>query len=282
MPSDDNPRLCGGVFLTYLLDARKQRINARKHYAGESDGLSDTEVFAGLIRVINPGYLVPSGATFKQNTSAYKNCQKSTGTYLPFTGTADARSFCDVVRTNYQVALLRMRAFTDKFIDVGTESRKDEQLVMALIEVIENDDTIGADAEFFAQEDGTPVTKALLIMSTDYCLQAFLVGVWDYILQHCSDNSAGRDTVKLWQPTAGYLDRLSVHNCTAQAENTNDTGTVATEDEQTVIEDATEGCSTDREQKQTQTVNNPVVFNQYGKNGIQIGSVETLVIRHGD
>ncbi len=48
MSNNDYPRLCGGTFLTLVLQALKQRVKARKHYNGERDGLSDPEVLTGL------------------------------------------------------------------------------------------------------------------------------------------------------------------------------------------------------------------------------------------
>ena len=44
MATDERFRLCGGTFLTLLLQARKQRTAARKNSSGERDGLSDGEV----------------------------------------------------------------------------------------------------------------------------------------------------------------------------------------------------------------------------------------------
>lgn len=49
MSIDDYPRLCGGTFFTLVLQALRQRMKAREHYAGDSDGLSDSEVMVGLI-----------------------------------------------------------------------------------------------------------------------------------------------------------------------------------------------------------------------------------------
>ena len=52
MTINEYPRLCGGTFFTLVLQALRQRMNAREHYDGDSDGLSDPEVLVGLIRVI--------------------------------------------------------------------------------------------------------------------------------------------------------------------------------------------------------------------------------------
>ena len=54
MMSYDYPRLCGGTFLTLLLRARKQRVKAREHRQGQHDGLADTDIMIGLVKILNP------------------------------------------------------------------------------------------------------------------------------------------------------------------------------------------------------------------------------------
>jgi len=282
MSINDYPRLCGGVFFTYLLDARKQRAGVREHYMSESDGLSDPEAFADLIRVIYPNYTVPAGKTFKENTSSYKNCRKSAGAHLPLNGTAEARAFDECVRTDYRAVLSRMFSFTDTYLDTETDTKKDEYLVEALIEIISKDASVEADTEFFALEDGTAVSKETLTASTAFCLQAFLVGIWHYILQNRPDNTIGRSTIENWQPTAGFTQKLTVKNCSVQATTSADSEETTSEYAETVIEDATEEQSDSQKQGAKQMGNNQMVFIQNGNNSTQIGSVGTLTIKHGD
>lgn len=62
MSIKEYPRLCGGTFCTLILQALRQRIGAREHYKGDSDGLTDSEFLVGLIKVINPAYKNPGKA----------------------------------------------------------------------------------------------------------------------------------------------------------------------------------------------------------------------------
>ena len=62
MTNSDYPKLCGGTFFILVLQALRQRMKAREHYKGESDGLKDPNVLVGLIKVINPDYQEPSDA----------------------------------------------------------------------------------------------------------------------------------------------------------------------------------------------------------------------------
>lgn len=94
-----------------------------------------------------------------------------------------------------------MVSFTDDFLEVGTSSKKDEYLVKALVEIIRDDEDMPATAVFYINEDGSPSTKAQLLAITAVCFQAFLVGVWHYILMNRPDNTLGHSTITDWTPT---------------------------------------------------------------------------------
>ena len=103
-------RLCGGTFLSLLINARKQRMGVREHYKGESDGLSDPSILLALIKVVYPDYAdltQTTKASFKTATSRYKMCQSNGGTYIPLDDATIAVSFDNTVQTNYAVAFVR-------------------------------------------------------------------------------------------------------------------------------------------------------------------------------
>ena len=195
MPEQSIPYLCGGVFLTHLMKAHPSRKGVREHYMGEHDGLSDPETMLAFIQVMSPDFTAPAGGTFKENTSAYKNCRKECGTYLPFSeDSAEVHAFDECVRNDYQTALSRMAAFADGFLDVDTTSKKDERLVKTLVEIIRNDIIPDTDM-FYINEDGSPSTREQILAATEICFQPFLVGVWHYILFHRPTNILGRSTI---------------------------------------------------------------------------------------
>lgn len=70
--TNEYPCLCGGTFFTLVLQALRQRMNAREHYKGDSDGLSDPEVLVGLIKVINPAYTNPGKEKLRAIVNNYK------------------------------------------------------------------------------------------------------------------------------------------------------------------------------------------------------------------
>jgi hypothetical protein len=275
------PYLCGGVFITQLMNARKQRRSVRDHYAGHGDGLSDPKTMEAFIKVMSPDFRMPAGGTFKENTSAYKNCRKNHGTHLPFgTAAPEVRAFDDDVRRSYQIVLLNMISFTDSFLAVGTSEKKDESLIKELVEIIGADEEIPDDALFFINENGLPSTKTQLLSATSVCFQAFLIGVWHYILLNRPDNRRGRDTINGWEPS--YSDTLVERVYAATSVASSEEPVEAEEPEEPVVESFKESdeCGNAHEGNTTQMLDHPAVFNQYGNNGVQIGSVGTLVIRH--
>jgi uncharacterized protein (UPF0216 family) len=199
MPDQRTPYLCGGVFLTQLMQARKPRAGVREHYAGDSDGLSDPETMLAFIKVMSPDFTAPVGQTFKENHLHIRIAGRQQ--YL-FTISVDSGR-CELlmivfVRLRYGIDALGV--VTDDFLEVGTSAKKDEYLVKALVEIIRNDKDIPADTMFYINEDGLPSTKKQLLTITAVCFQAFLVGVWHYIIMNRQDNTLGRSTIIDWTP----------------------------------------------------------------------------------
>ena len=207
MTKGDNPRLCGGTFFVLVLQALKQRVKARQHYKGEMDGLSDPEVLIGLIKVINPDYQEPKEGALKGKTNDFKSCKTSTGQYLPFGETLEIEAFDERIRNEYQDALGAMTEFVALFLEIGTKVKKDERLVKALIDLIEQDDSIKPDEGFYIEETGQKIKKTALGGLDDVCLPAFLLGVWHYVVVYRKDNSVGRDTYDMWCPENGRAPR---------------------------------------------------------------------------
>lgn len=278
MTINEYPRLCGGTFFTLVLQALQQRMNAREHYDGDSDGLSDPEVLVGLIRVINPTYTDPGKEKLKTIVNNYKRCETSTSTYFPFGDDQVISAFDKTIRNNYQTALNGMIDFVNNFLDVSGTVHKDINLVRALVDLVQQDQTIQAGDEFFIGRNGEKKKKAALGDLKEVCLPSFLLGVWHYIVVNRKNNSIGKKTYNVWCPSAGggqrkyiahmgkgILESLTISYVDIVEEAETDAEPVET----VIIEDTSE-------QQVQQTVNNPFVFNfnQYGNNGTQIGHVE--------
>jgi hypothetical protein len=191
------PRLCGGTFLVLLLQARKQRSKARNRLSGGSDGLADKEVLKNLIRVAQPEYIEPAPSSFPQNTSDYKSCMISSGTYLPFNDRTFISAFDTQVKTSYETALCHMAEFIDSFLDIEN-TNKNEWLIKALLELIDADKSIDALDLFYINTTGQPVNKTEVYTLSSIQFQPFLLGVWHYIVVNRTDNKIGRHTYEQW------------------------------------------------------------------------------------
>ena len=159
MTSSNYPRLCGGTFFILVLQALRQRMKAREHYKGESDGLKDPNVLIGLIKVINSDYVAPAGDALKTKTNDFKSCKLSKGEYLPFGNTPEIEEFDHRVQNNYGSALSAMSGFVEQFLETGTAVKKDERLVKALIDLIQQDVSILGDEEFYILENGKKIKR---------------------------------------------------------------------------------------------------------------------------
>ena len=277
-------RLCGGTFLSLLINARKQRMCVREHYKGESDGLSDPSVLLALIRVAYPDYsdlTETTKPTFKTATSKYKACQANGGIYIPLDDAAIVNAFDLAVKSSYFDVLHRMHTFADLLIDRSQGLKKDLFLVRALVDLICSDDSIPPTQQFYICENGSTVSKAEIFNMKSIAIQPFLLGVLHFVITERPDNTIGQDTYDAWFPPNGSKPR--VYNSLLGTTVANPTRVIWCE----MVDNA--DANPDKKftaetveppiiETKVQTITNPFVFNQYGNHGVQIGSVENLVL----
>lgn len=297
MANNTYPVLCGGTFFTLVLVAKREGPDKRSQYAGKLSEFSQPEALAGLGRVVYPEY-TPSGNTKVRSTNAtaYRSCEND-GTNLSFLNPQVVSTFDKRVKTDYPSALKAMVDFVSHFLEVGTSTAKEIWLVKALLDLIDSDQSIDNDQEFLIVENGQGIKKAALRGMNDFCLQTFLLGVLHFIIVNRPDNKAGKGTFDLWCPSSGNRTireyEGNMGNGITRAINVTVLeivdGEIEQEDAATAedepsaeygepFEDDTTG-NTDSKTT-NQTVNNPFVFNQYGSNSIQIGSIGTITINN--
>ena len=287
MTNIEYPRLCGGTFMTLVIQALLQRKKAREHYKGESDKLNDPDVLVGLITVINPDYEDPGKAVLKTKANDYKSCKLSTGQYLPFGDKLAIGVFDQRVRNNYLAARNDMCIFVDSFIETGTKLQKDVRLVKALIDLIEQDDSINDSVEFMVGENGDAVRKDQLRNQKRVCLPSFLIGVWHYVVVNRRDNSVGRKTYDVWCPPNGRGPRKYTAHMGEGLLDGLTTYTVDTKE--TITAEAVEDDTSDAASQDTPPVtqqmlnNNPTFFNINisGGNNNFYQHVDKLTINNG-
>ena len=294
MANIEYPRLCGDTFMTLVIQALLQRKKAREHYKGESDKLNDPDVLVGLITVINPDYEDPGKAVLKTKANDYKSCKLSKGQYLPFGDKLAIEVFDQRVRNNYLAARNDMCIFVDSFIETGTKLQKDVRLVKALIDLIEQDESIDDSVEFMVGENGDAVRKDQLRNLKRVCLPSFLLGIWHFIVINRKNNKVGQLTYDTWCPENGggtreyegtMGDGISIEFDVYTLEPEDETED--TEQEAEVVEDQPERNNQDNQNDHQETsgtgpnlqqINNPFTFIQNGDNNTQIGYIANQTI----
>ncbi len=294
MTNKEYPRLCGGTFMTLVIQALLPRKKAREHYVGESDKLNDPDVLVGLIKVINPDYKEPYKGTLKTKANEYKSCKLSKGQYLPFGDKVTISVFDERVKKDYASARMAMSTFIENFIETGTTLKKDERLVKALIDLIQQDDSIGDDVVFLIGSDGQPVRKDRLDDMDKVCLPSFLLGIWYFIVVNRKDNKIGQDTYDLWCPEndrgrreyQGVMGESIARKIDVYTLNPDEIeGSVEPQVEEETSRVDWVDAEKDNAQKETsgtgpnlQQINNPFTFIQNGDNNTQIGYIANQTI----
>lgn len=206
---DDFPRLCGGTFFTLLLKALKKRRNKRDVYRHGGDGLSNSEVFMGLIQIVDSDYVAPeTKETLRNQASNFRKCKVSSGGNLPFKDNATLQIFDDRIKNEYGDVLQKMVDFSSNFLSTETGMHKDIRLVKALLDLISQDQTISDDEIFYIERTGQGVSKKKMIQQSSFCYESFLLGVWHYTVMNRQDNTVGQETFRSWCPQAGERKEL--------------------------------------------------------------------------
>ena len=184
------PYLCVGILFSLILQARKTRTKARDKFNSGSDGMKDTDVMMGLVKVVTgDSFESAQGGTFGKCTTQFKTCQDYGATYIPFTDTSVISSYNSSVNKKDLDLLNRMSEFINRFIN----EVRSERLVKSLIEVILDDVEIDKDTSFDISLEET-VTKDNLNNITEVELPVFLISILHFIITERPDNSKGRNT----------------------------------------------------------------------------------------
>ena len=193
------PVLCGGTFLTLLLQSRKPTASRRQRIKGVTDIFREPDVLFELVRLVQPDYIRPAGDTFNTYTTNYKKCADYTPDDLKFENEMVEKAFLARLTTDYATELTKATAFANQFIDISTTTQNHVLLVKRLIELIRDDTSIPVTAQFAVCKDGSLVDKNGLIAVTEVYLPAFLLSVWKFIVTERKDNSIGANTISAWQ-----------------------------------------------------------------------------------
>lgn len=192
------PYLCGGTFLTQLIEAGHPKKSAREHASGQKESHREHDVFRWLISVYQRKEYTEAGNTLKTYASQYKKCQKSHATFIGFDDHASVTEFDRDVRSDSSAALYMMSELIRHVIDSSNYDR----LARRLLGLIKCDTSIPENDTFYLSQH--PITKEALIASSEIDLAPFLLGIWHYIILHrANKNEAGAATFLSWFPQDG-------------------------------------------------------------------------------
>lgn len=306
MANRDNWRLCGGTFFILISDARNPMPSHAEMYMGKQSGITEPETLLALSRIVTPDIPDPLSSenkSFRDGTLDFKSCKGWGWRSFLLSNASAKKSFDTRIKNSYSDCLAAMMAFTNKYLDLRSSTRKDEYLVKALLELLDADRAIPADTEFYASSDGTAITKKELL-SPDIKLnfEAFLLGLWHYCIVRIKKNTIGQKTYDEWcPPTEGNNERpyeaaigenssrkVDFDYCYPSDFDTSvEKDKEADEDspEPEVVDAVPESDEQSVRQKLEQTINQPKVFNfrfEQSGNGTQIGYVEHFHGKKGD
>lgn len=193
------PILCGGTFLTQILQSRKPTASRRQRTQGTTEIFREPDVMFGLMKLVQPDYIKHAGETFKTYTTNYKKCAEYTPDDLKFENETVIAAFLERLETDYTAELGKTTAFVNRFIDIGTTTQNDVFLVKRLIEVIRDDRSINDETKFVIGRDATAITKRELIEVEEVYLPAFLLDIWKFIVTERKNNQIGASTISAWK-----------------------------------------------------------------------------------
>lgn len=189
--ANEYPRLCGGTFFTLVLQALQQRMNARNITRATVTAYQIRRCWLDLSKWSIQPISIPVKKKLKTIVNNYKQGRNSNSTYFPFHDNQVLSAFDFTVTTNHQTALNRMIRFVNDFLDLSQTVHKDVNLVRALVDLIQKDESIKDGDEFYIGLNGEK-EKAALCDLKEICLPAFLLGVWHYVVINRKDNSVGK------------------------------------------------------------------------------------------
>ena len=196
-------RLCGGTFFTLLLNDRQPLLSKFQNYSGESSGLSEPDLLLALTSIVHPDVAEKSSFVKKSlvdGTHKFKACINWGLDSFQLGNKSVQKTFDERIKNHYNESLSAMIDFTKKFLYIKSSTKKDEYLIKALVEVLNEDDSIDDSQEFFVCANGKTMTKSEICSAHEIDFQSFLLGIWHYVITVVPNNTIGQDTYNEWCP----------------------------------------------------------------------------------
>ncbi len=194
-------RLCGGTFFALFAETRKTTGTRRDSLSGKESGQTEYDLFLALANIVFPDLPKPTGQdkhTIRNSILKFKRCETWGWSEARLRDPHTKNLFSAKLHDDYVAAVQSMDEIVQDFIDRGTH--RDEWLCKALLVLIEQDDSIPASQEFYAQPNGTAITKSELCRLDTLYIAPFLLGVWHFCVCNRENNTCGHETYESWFP----------------------------------------------------------------------------------
>lgn len=187
-------RLCGGTLFTLIIEASLPKPSNSEIYSGAENCITEEILLTDLLRIA-----MPTLPTLESNDALrFKQCVGKISRKLK-----TAKGEIGIVLTNrldsdYRACYQAMTAFILKYLD--QPQGKDQKLVRALLELIEQDQSIDPAQTFRACPWGKSISKSDMTKMVVINIPSFLLGILHFSLTEIADNSVGQDTYNTWCP----------------------------------------------------------------------------------
>ena len=144
----------------------------------------------------------------KEQTKKFKMCKEHSAFASDFENPAERHNLSLKIQNQYEKLINETSKVIETNIDTNADTRKDVLLVKAILEVIDNDNSIDERQRFYILPNGKSVNKKQLRTMKEFYLPSFLLGVLYYVLYNIRDNTEGFNTYNLWCPQLRISKRL--------------------------------------------------------------------------
>lgn len=186
-----NIHLCPGTFLTLLMKAKNEVATAHEKEKGISYSNSDDDVFAALLKISFPDFVVEKEGSFHTFTNQYKQCGKEAARSIPL---ANENAVEGIRKNKLNVGFaLRMQQFIKTYL----KETELNWLINALVDLMDADPLISDENLWYMGASFQRETSTLKINDSIY-VDWFLASVWYYIITECKHNKIEKEVYDSW------------------------------------------------------------------------------------
>jgi len=186
MTNTDDYGFTAGICFGLLLTAKPYDSSEKLGWGDTSNSPKVPETMKALLRAITGTACSPSNP----QVTKFLKCDNNGGNAIPLCKKETADAYDAKVKDDPKSTLESMGQFTAEY--VANDPEREERLVKAYLGLIE-DDPCGEKTDFFVLGNGKSITKAQLREKDHFMLEAFLVGLFHFVMNERRKNSSGQE-----------------------------------------------------------------------------------------